>query len=39
MSIESEILQQLEMNNRLLTEIVKHLNTIEKELYAMNNKR
>ena len=39
MSIESEILQQIEMTNRLLTEIVKQLNVIEKELHALNSKR
>lgn len=39
MSIESEILQQIEITNKLLTEIIKQLSTIEKELPMLNNKR
>ncbi len=39
MSIESEILKQIELTNRLLTEVLKELNTIAKEIRALNNKQ
>jgi hypothetical protein len=39
MSIESEILNQIELTNRLLTEVLKELNTIAKEIHALNNKQ
>jgi hypothetical protein len=39
MSIETEILKQIELTNRLLTEMLKELNTIAKEIHALNNKQ
>jgi hypothetical protein len=39
MSIESEILKQIELTNRLLTEMLKELNTIAKEIHALGNKQ
>jgi hypothetical protein len=37
MSIESEIVNQIELINRLLTEVLKEINTIAKEIHALNN--
>lgn len=36
MSVESDILQQVELTNKFLAEIVKQLHAIEKELHTMN---